>query len=68
MFANALQSRFAGRRRFHGEAFQFQQGLQRFTNFSFIVNDEHRTRQTWISIRRRARNHCNVRHIRPQTY
>ena len=36
------QALVAGGRRFHRVAFQLQQGLQRFANRSFVVDDQHR--------------------------
>ncbi len=59
---------FAGGCGFHGEAFHLQQGLQRFANLRFIVNDEHRARQARrsSSIHRALReiDSC-IRHIPP---
>ena len=68
MFADALQAHFAGGRGFDREAFHLEQGLQRFANLGFIVNDEHRAREARRSIgsvHERARNDGGIRHILP---
>ena len=65
MFADALQARFTRGCGFDGEAFHLQQGLQRFADLRFIVNDEHGAGEARRSIHQVARNDGGIRHILP---
>ena len=57
MFANPLQTRLSAGWNLYRESFQLQQGLQRVTNFRFIVDDENRAGHTGTPVQTRPWNH-----------